>query len=281
MACTEIWRSTIDPSLPTADAPNPLYQHEIDTGALLVAEHDGRVVGFAGSISRGARWFLADLFVSPDVQSTGTGRRLLDELVRRDRPGPIRATMASDDPRAIALYTSLGMSPRWPCFTLVGEPDGMTLSIDRPTRHAEHVDAESIFELSTRAGYALSLSDLIYWKEAAHAAFFVVGERGGAVVRRASGVSASHPDAIGIGPVFVERPDDLFDVVDAVLAEARASAPGGPIRLYVPGPSSALRPLLADGFQITDLDVHMSSFDHVKDPSMLDPTRVLPSFDLL
>lgn len=46
LVCTDIWRSTVDDSLPPATEPYGLYGHELDTGTLLVAEIDQRPVGF-------------------------------------------------------------------------------------------------------------------------------------------------------------------------------------------------------------------------------------------
>ena len=43
-----------------------------------VALDDGRAVGFASAMGRGSGWHLSSLFVLPDFQGRGIGRRLLD-----------------------------------------------------------------------------------------------------------------------------------------------------------------------------------------------------------
>jgi hypothetical protein len=60
-----------------------------ETGTMSVAEQDGRVLAFAGAITRGPVTFLTDLFVHPQTQS-----------------------------RAQALYTREGMQPLFPHFNL-------------------------------------------------------------------------------------------------------------------------------------------------------------------
>ncbi|MEZ5375866.1 MAG: GNAT family N-acetyltransferase [Acidimicrobiales bacterium] len=278
--CTRVWRATVDRSLPAPAAGYQLYQHELDTGTLLVAEVDGVLAGFAGSITRGERWFLGDLFVHPEHHGLGLGRQLLDQLVAVDAPGKLRATMASDDPRALTLYTQLGMTPRWPCFSLIGRSD-----IDMPTvadpagatvDRAERCSAIDLAEQAQPCAYDLSPIDLDYWERTAAAEFVLVADAGGAVVRWSTPFAIAHPDAISVGPLFARSPEVLPGVVAAVLAFIRSEDPDHPTKLYVPGTSAALRPLLDAGHRIEEFDLFSSS-----SPSILDPTRVLPSHDLL
>ena len=76
----------------------PALPHILATGELLVAEHEGRIVGFSGLITRGAVAFLTDLFVRPDVQS------------RRHRAGALGAHPAAR--RAHPRDGRLDRSPR-------------------------------------------------------------------------------------------------------------------------------------------------------------------------
>jgi GNAT superfamily N-acetyltransferase len=60
-----------------------------ETFGTLVAEQDGRVVGFANYVLQWYTWsaqqqcYLNDLFVDPDVRGGGVGERLIDSLQRR------------------------------------------------------------------------------------------------------------------------------------------------------------------------------------------------------
>ena len=55
---------------PRGDVPSFL-RHELATGEMLVAEREGRIVGFASQITRGPITYLAELFVRRELQSAG------------------------------------------------------------------------------------------------------------------------------------------------------------------------------------------------------------------
>lgn len=71
----ETWRRILDPGNETFGA--------------IVAEQDGRVVGFANYVLQWYTWstaqqcYLNDLFVDPDVRGGGVGERLIGFLQRR------------------------------------------------------------------------------------------------------------------------------------------------------------------------------------------------------
>src|SRR5262249_30184879 len=77
-------------------------RHLMHDGTVAVAIANGRPIGFAAALPVGGVTMLADLFVRPDAQSAGAGRRLLDHVFAGSTN---RMTCASHDPRAIALYT--------------------------------------------------------------------------------------------------------------------------------------------------------------------------------
>ena len=85
-----------------------------------VAEQDGRIVGFSGSSEYQEMVYLGFLFVLPDQQAGGLGRRLL-ELSMHD--SSYRAVaIASYQPVSAALYSWYGMTPRVPIYMLSGKP---------------------------------------------------------------------------------------------------------------------------------------------------------------
>ncbi len=282
VACTDVWRSTVDRDLPPATSAYGLYGHELATGTLLVAERDGIVIGFGASLTRGERWFLADLFVSPDAHGGGVGRRLVDDLLIVDRPGPTRATMASSDVRALTLYAKLGMTPRWPCLVLRSRAAGWsTEDLTAAPGRADTVDTRHLLQVAERARYSLDRVDLEYWQRevetdlvAVHAATGT--ELGGAVVRWSTPFSIADPSTISVGPLFAVTAADLPAVVAGVLDRVAERSAGRTTKLYVPGPNPLLVPLLDNGFSITDFDLFACSSDRV-----IDPLSVFPSHDLL
>ncbi|HYL41734.1 MAG TPA: GNAT family N-acetyltransferase, partial [Candidatus Binatus sp.] len=90
-ACERVWRDGINDylvRLGQLEVPedNPglrrLHAHTLatDPERFRVATRDGEVVAFGSAIRRGRVWFLSMLFVDPDEQARGVGRRLLREL---------------------------------------------------------------------------------------------------------------------------------------------------------------------------------------------------------
>jgi GNAT superfamily N-acetyltransferase len=79
---------------------------------VLVAERDGRPVGFAAV---DGDW-LEQLYVAPEVFGTGVGRRLLD-AVKDARPGGLSLHVFARNERARRFYEAAG-------FVLVAEGDG-------------------------------------------------------------------------------------------------------------------------------------------------------------
>jgi GNAT superfamily N-acetyltransferase len=105
-----------NPHLPSPGDIPPYFSHVLHTGTLYVAEQDGRIVAFAGVITRGNVSFLTDLFVLPSYQSGQLGKKLLRSVLPEDNR--IHCTLSSSDPRALALYIRAGMLPQWPHFAL-------------------------------------------------------------------------------------------------------------------------------------------------------------------
>lgn len=73
-----------------------------------VAEQDGTPVGFLGLIDQGTHWDLDHLWILPEHQGRGVGRRLFDlgmAAVRERRPGTVRIEA---EPQALGFYQRCG-----------------------------------------------------------------------------------------------------------------------------------------------------------------------------
>ncbi|MWA06401.1 GNAT family N-acetyltransferase [Actinomadura sp. LD22] len=99
---------------------------------VLIAEHEGRVAGFAVWFLTFSTWngthgiHLEDLFVDPGVRGHGYGKALLTELARiADERGYGRVEWAVLDwnEPAIGFYESLGARPQdeWTTYRLTGD----------------------------------------------------------------------------------------------------------------------------------------------------------------
>jgi GNAT superfamily N-acetyltransferase len=137
-ACAAIWRTAINDyivRLGQEELPpemNPiirLFSHlqATDPDGFVVAtapagDDSGRMVAFALAIRRERLWYLSMLFVLPELQGAGVGRRLLARVLPDD-DGVVRATATdSAQPISNALYATYGIVPRMPLLNLSGLP---------------------------------------------------------------------------------------------------------------------------------------------------------------
>jgi GNAT superfamily N-acetyltransferase len=252
----------------------PNLAHVLATGDLLVAEHAGRIEGFAGLITRGDVAFLTDLFVRPDVQSSGVGHALVARILPRD--GRVLATIASGDPRAVALYIRAGMRPRWPSFWLRVEAARLRQPGEKEVAAvAADADDPALLEWDAALAGRPRSQDLAYYVRECAAVplwFERAGRRVGyGYVQRRSPESLWYPEAYTLGPIGAYTPADAVGCVLAATEWARERA--AVLRLAVPGPHPALPRLLAAGFHIIDLETFLTSATQ----PFTDPERYLPS----
>lgn len=288
LACTAIWQSTGDVPSPAPATPYFLYSHELETGTLVVAESDGGLIGFGASLPRPGRWFLADLFIDPNGQSTGVGRRLLQALVDIDQPGPARATLASGDPRAVSLYTRFGMTPRCPVFYLAAR-SAHRFPTPGPLRAAiTEVDGQQFSRLTQALGHRIDPVDVAYLAAHLDVTWLQVADGAGepvaaAAVRWGHPFVLSDPSAVTVAPLVLAPGAPAADVAVGLLAwiEDQGRRPeGAGVRLFVPGPHPLLPVLLDAGFAIVDADTLCASDAASTGPAALDPTRTCPATDI-
>ncbi|MFN8591646.1 MAG: GNAT family N-acetyltransferase [Thermomicrobiales bacterium] len=258
--------------IPIKGTPPPYLTHLLDHGTLLVAEREGRVIGYAGRVDRGGVAYLTDLFIAPQRQSGAVGSALLRRIFVDD-PWP-RCTLASTDHRAISLYTRWGMAPLWPNLLLVGERQQLRpLPETDVTMVPADVNDPRLWEKDRIASGRFRPEDL---------AFFIASERGqpfwfrrGAktvgygIVRLGAG-RLWWPDAVTVGPLGADSPGDA--AACALAAVSWAAAHGSPIEIAVPGPHRALAPLLNAGFRLIYVETACLSA-----PGLIDPTRYIGS----
>ena len=247
---------------PTAGVHVPYLRYLIGRGRVVVGEADGTPVGFAASVRTGRSTHLADLFVLPEWQGHGVGRRLLDEVLGDDRP---RTTFGSGDPRAVPLYLRAGMQAYWPNLYLSGDPRRLP-PID-PTLRVVDAEVAWVAALDGVWTGADRGPDVGYWATLPERRSFVI-ER--VADGRAVGVGLARARFSGPGR-WVAR------------AVAAPDADGAPILLAalhhglggtdigggcLPGAAPIVRTLLEAGFRILDRDTFLAS-----DPSVVDPLR--------
>lgn len=136
-ACAGIWRTSINDyvvllgqhELPAELRPTiRLFTHlratdpERFVAAIDAGEDGERLVGFASAVTRERLWFLSMLFVLPEFQGAGVGRRLLARVLPDDQAMARSTATDSAQPISNALYSSYGIVPRMPLLNLSGLP---------------------------------------------------------------------------------------------------------------------------------------------------------------
>ncbi|HSH21356.1 MAG TPA: GNAT family N-acetyltransferase [Candidatus Caenarcaniphilales bacterium] len=102
-----------------------LFGHllETDPERAWLAEHDGRVTAFGMATLRDRFWFLSFLFVRPEAQSQGLGRRLMQRCLPADDAADVLGVcVEAIQPISTGLYAAFGLVPRMPIYTLIGTP---------------------------------------------------------------------------------------------------------------------------------------------------------------
>jgi len=261
-ALYDIWYSSEvgdDPQPPTR-GPWPWLAHELATGELLLAERDGAALGFAATITRDNITFLSDCFVRADAQSSGVGRRLLQQLLPDD--GRTYCTVSSSDPRAQALYIRAGMRPRWPNFTLESETSSLGAMPASDVELAEgRLGDPELVEWDAAIGGRHRPDEHAYWVTH-HQAVPLWFQRGGRTIGYGYAQLRSpelllRPDTLTLGPIGASREEDALGCVAAAVGWARRHATA--IHISVPGPHAALAALLEARFQISDIETFLSS----------------------
>ena len=257
----EVWYQTEvqDNPHPPLPGETPSYLHHVlKTGTMYVAEQDGKVLAFAGAITRGRMTFLTDLFVRPAHQSAQLGKTLLHAVLPQD--DLVHCTVSSSDPRAQALYIRAGMRPQWPYFVLqVEKPMYKAAAHDVEIVEAEANDPELVrwdAEISGRWRPA----DHEFWvrEQQAIPLWFKRNKQivGYGYIRLRTG-TLWYPHACALGPMGVSTSEDATACVLAAVNRALQQA--DVLRIEVPGPHPCLATLLESGFRIRYVDTFVST----------------------
>jgi GNAT superfamily N-acetyltransferase len=221
---------------------------------------DGEVIGWAQSIERDGMLELTKFFVDPTAQSRGVGRGLLERAFPLGR-GHTRTIVATQDPRAVALYLRFGVGFAASTIELLGRPRPSTvtgdLSIDR-VEPGDHDAAErSVMDLervllghTRREDTRFLLTERPAW----------LARREGRVVGMAFGLAVD-----SCGPIGALDPADIPALMAAVETDA-AERGVAEIGFTVPmSNSTAIEHGLARGFRLdTWFGLVLSSSDDMQ-----------------
>lgn len=273
--CAEIWRESINHYTGRLNQhPIPddlgriirLHQHLFATDPTLfvVAERDGRIVGFAAAVRRDRLWFLSMCFVRPVEQGRGLGRRLVEAILPAADPETILATATdSAQPISNALYSRYGIVPRLPLLSVSGYmtnpeilpdlPPGM-VAVPFETIATGSPGGQGHSELTGAVG-ALD-QELLGVEHPQDHRFLRLEGRHGFLYRDAIGATQGYGYAWEtgrIGPVAVRTEALVGPVVGHLL---RAVEPRGAQALWMPGAAGSTIELLLDaGLRFEDFPI--------------------------
>jgi len=213
-ALDELARSEGHEPEPWTPRRYPHFEHLLrtDPDGSWIAELDGTAVGYAMGFTRGPIWFLAQLFVRPEVHAQGMGAMLLTRSMDagQARDASVFSVVSSTSPLAQALYMRAGMFATAVCYRMHGPLAALTTQPRTSARvvHADDRWAERLAALDRHAfGAERTLDHRLYldasaWPEIEHLAFGI--ERDGALA------AYGYVDEDGhIGPLAAFEPDDL------------------------------------------------------------------------
>ena len=225
-----------------------------------LAEAAGEGIGFAAATVRGRHWYLSYLFVRPEWQGKGIGRRLLAAIhasgVRRGCD--VFSTEPSADPRGMSAYLALGLLPAAPALVLEATaPDFPPLPWDdrlEPVPFGAGDDAAlaTVGDIDAFVRGVRRPEDHLRW--------LGEGALGLLLLTRASATPAGyallrrdpdHRDDWRIGPAAAMDSDRAVAVVTRALhAASELPGPGDRWRVAVPGENrQAIDRLLAARFR--------------------------------
>ncbi len=186
-----------------------------------VAEAEGKVAGFSAAFVRDNTWFLAALFIDPDRQGEGIGRRLL-ELAARDAPSRRITITDAIQPVSNALYARHGLVPTTPMLLFEGTP-----SIDDHSTLEPGEPLPGDLTMLDRASYGFRRTvDHEYWSRQRRC---TVWRRDGAAV------AYSYSAVTGaIGPLAGMDPASAADSLRAELSRVKRAS------VLVPGTARGL-----------------------------------------
>lgn len=227
--------SPYDPSGRWATIHRHLLTH--DGKRSFVAEEGGRIVGFTAAFVRGDCWYFSALFIHPQYQGLGVGRRLLDLAWSGECSRRITITEAIQ-PGSTGLYAQRGLLPVAPVLDFAGTP--------------RSAGVEGL-EPMTRDRDALRMLDLAAYgfdRTVDHDLWAQLSSR--ATVWALNGEPLAYSYVAGpnlIGPVAGRDPESAAKALQMELALCA----GEPAELAIPGTATSLVEVaLAAGMRLTD-----------------------------
>ena len=219
-----------------------------------VAEVDGRCAGFSLAAARGGITWLVSLFVEPQAQGQGLGRRLLETALGRagERTRPVATFVDVASARAQLLYRAAGLHTVACALALAGPPQKVRREKGLAMRPVEPTDAAALETLDVDLRVGPRPAEHAFWEAAGCARRILLDRQG-----LPQGYAIWSPNG-RLGPLAVHRARSLPAALAACLG-AMAESGHAHVRAMVPGDNPRARDgLLEHGFRPLGMEVLMT-----------------------
>ena len=219
-----------------------------DPGGFWIAEDGGDIVGTAFSWVCGDLWFLAELFIAPQMQGSGIGRELLRRALRHaEQAGAKTRALITFTFNTVSqgLYMRHGMFPRLPVYMLNASRSALPNIGTQARLTFRQAEASSGSHLATLA--ALDTSALGVSRERHHN--YLLNEptmTGFLLYEGADCIGYAYVSSSGhVGPLAVTKRDAMAGAFGAALRIA-AEGRSDQISAFLPGSCEAALAVAAD-----------------------------------
>lgn len=241
----------------------PHFAHllETDPDGAWVATIGGTVVGFSMGFVRGRTWFLAQLFVQPEVHAHGLGRELLRRAMDagRARGAEVFSVVSSTGHVSQSLYMRAGMFARGIGYAMSGPVEALQ------GLPATDANGKTVVDCSGWQDRIAEL-DAEVWsapRREEHS-LFMRGMQGDvhkaiALTRDGALLGYAYASDYGIGPVAAYDPEDQLTLL-RLAGDFMAEHEAGTARMYVVSHNATvIGALLAGGWRVNDWTFLLSS----------------------
>lgn len=221
--------------------------------AFWVAEDEGEIIGFSRSVVRDGIRQLSELFVHPDKQAQGVGKRLLDAAFAAEGARN-RVVIGTSDVRALARYLKSGVKYRFTIYDWSRKPEIVPFETDLSIAPFSPAP-ENLATLN-----AIDKIILGYTREVDHA--WLCKNRQGYFYRRNGQVVGYSYVSHRAGPIAMLHNHDFHAALAHVESEMTKYVDDVWDSLYLPIPmtnTAAVEYVLRRGFQTSLLLEHFMS----------------------
>jgi GNAT superfamily N-acetyltransferase len=218
-----------------------------------VAEEQGEIIGFSRSLVRGDIRQLSELFVHPDKQAHGVGKRLLEAAFPSDEAHN-RIVIGTSDVRAFTRFLKSGVKFRFTIYDWSREPEMVPFETD--------LSIEPFTPTPENLAILNSIDQIIlgYTREVDH--IWLSQNRHGHFYRRNGEVVGYSYVSHRAGPIAMLNNDDFRTALAHVESEMTKYVDDVWKNMYIPIPmtnTAAVDYVLQRGFQTSPLLEHFMS----------------------